>query len=134
MKEITIKADSIGIIASSLCLVHCIATPFLFIASSSSAIHIDTSPEWWHWMDFLFLIISFFAVWQTSKMSSKSWIKYALWSSWLLLFGAIINEKLQLLALPETTIYFSAPGLVVLHFYNLKYCQCTIDGCCTHQT
>ena len=136
--KMTVKSvilpDRIGIIASSLCMVHCIATPFLFLAGSSAAIHTDTSPEWWHWMDYLFLFISFIAVWQTSKTSSKNWVKYALWSSWLLLFAAIMNEKLALLSLPEITIYIPAIALVVFHFYNLKNCQCSKEGCCTNQS
>jgi len=125
-----LKVDGIGMTASLLCMAHCIATPFLFIAKSCSVSCCDASPTWWSWLDYLFLVVSFFAVWQTSKTTSKRWIRYALWVSWLLLFAIIVNEKLQLLPLPETTIYFPAVALVGLHFYNLKYCHCTTNECC----
>lgn len=125
-----INTDLIGAFASSLCMIHCIATPFLFIAQTCSATCCDAAPTWWRWLDYVFLAVSFIAVWQTSKTSSKNWVKYALWLSWTLLLSTILIEKLALLHLPEGTIYLPALALVGLHFYNLKYCQCAEDKCC----
>lgn len=125
-----INADLLGALASGLCMIHCIVTPFLFIAKTCSASCCDASPTWWSWLDYIFLVISFFAVWRTSKNSSKKWVKYALWFSWVLLLMTILNEKIKLISLPEGTLYLPAMALVALHFYNLKYCQCSKDGDC----
>ena len=132
MKITTLKTDKIGIFASTLCMIHCIATPFLLFAKSCSAACCESSPNWWSSLDFLFLLISFFAVYQSSKNTSKAWIKYAMWISWTFLLVVIMNEKSNLFPLFEYAIYFPSAMLVVLHIYNLKYCQCKTDTCCTN--
>ena len=45
-----------------------------------------------------------------------------------LLFAMIMNEKGELLHLPEYMTYASALLLAGIHFYNLKYCQCKNDN------
>ena len=125
------SSDSIGAFASGLCLVHCIATPFIFIAQTCSATCCHTAPGWWTAIDFLFIGVSFFAVYWSAKHSSKSWMTYSLWISWVLLCFVILNEKIALLALPEASIYIPALALVALHLYNRKYCKCEDDTCCT---
>ena len=128
----TVKTDKVGIIASALCMIHCIGTPFLFLAKSCSASCCEASPNWWSSLDFLFLLISFFAIYQSSKNYTKKWIKYAMWTSWAFLLALILNEKSHQISIPEYAIYFPALSLVILHFYNLKYCQCKTDTCCTN--
>ena len=125
------RTDNIGILASTLCMIHCLATPFLFIAKSCSASCCEASPNWWSSLDFIFLIVSFFAIYQSNKNSSKTYIKYALWVSWTVLFAVLLNEKFQIIALVESAIYIPAILLVFLHIYNLKYCQCKTENCCT---
>mgnify|MGYP000338703930 CR=1 FL=1 len=135
MKIITLKTDKIGIVASTLCMLHCIATPFIFFAKScsvSSSSCCDSTPNWWSSLDFLFLLISFFAIYQSSKNSSKLWMKYAMWSTWALLLAVLLTENIYVFSLPDYTIYFPALTLVILHIYNLKYCQCKTDTCCTN--
>lgn len=121
-----LQTDKVGIIASALCMIHCIATPFLFLARSCC----EASPNWWSSLDFVFLAVSFFAIYQSSKNSSKNWIKYAMWTSWLFLLIIILNEKLKFVSVFESASYFPAMTLVFLHFYNLKYCQCKTETCC----
>ncbi|MBQ0733555.1 MerC domain-containing protein [Aquimarina celericrescens] len=118
-------------IASSLCLVHCLATPFLFLAHTGLIISEGTHPIWWKSLDFIFLGLSFMAIRRSSKTTSKPKMKYAFWISWLLLFVIVINEKLSMFPIPEETIYLASSLLVVLHVYNLKYCQCEQE-CCKH--
>ena len=65
------------------------------------------------------------------NLSSKTYIKYALWVSWTVLFAVLLNEKFQIIALVESAIYIPAILLVFLHIYNLKYCQCKTENCCT---
>jgi hypothetical protein len=131
MNITTLKTDKVGIIASALCMIHCIATPFLFLAKSCSASCCEASPNWWSSIDFIFLLVSLLAIYQSSKNTSKIWMKYAMWISWAFLLAVLLNEKLQLFSLTENGIYFPAIMLIVLHIYNLKYCQCKTDTCCT---
>lgn len=128
---LTRKSDTLGVIASSLCLVHCIATPFIFVVQSYAASHSETAPTWWKLMDYFFLLISFFAVYWSARNTAKTWMKYALWVSWAALLIGILNEKGGWFSWPEITIYFPALGLVFLHVYNKKFCQCNDEDCCT---
>lgn len=118
------NADLFGAFASGLCMIHCILTPFLFIAQSCSISCCEASPVWWKWLDYLFLVISFVAVYRSNQTTSKVWIGRALWISWYMLALVILNEKVDLMALPEYAIYFPALSLVGFHLYNQKYCQC----------
>lgn len=127
------KADCIGAISSALCLIHCVATPFIFIAQNSLFNCCDEVPSWWKFIDYFFLIISFIAVNRTVQTTSSKWIKPSLWVSWAFLFVVIINEKIAWLPLSESIIYIPAIALIVLHLYNRKYCQCKSDKCCTNE-
>ena len=42
----------------------------------------------------------------------------------------IINEKWEIAHIAEVFIYLTTLGLVFLHFYNRRYCQCEDDKCC----
>lgn len=114
------KSDVIGALASGLCLIHCIATPFIFLAQTSSATIGNSAPAWWGIIDIVLVVISFYAVYWSTLNSSKSWMKYALWISWSALGIIILNEKLHLLAIPEFSIYIPAIALVLFHLYNRK--------------
>ena len=124
-----IKSDSIGALASALCMAHCIATPFFFIASACSASCCNNSPLWWQWLDYCFLIISFFAITQATKSTKYDWIKLGLWISWAGLFLSILNVKFMWLYMNSNVKFIPAFTLVVLHVYNMKFCQCK-EQCC----
>jgi hypothetical protein len=127
------KSDSIGAIASTLCLMHCIATPFIFIAQTCSMVCCDKAPIWWSFIDYFFLVISFFAVYRSTQTTSSYWIKPFLWLSWSVFFIIIVNEKTAWFPLSEQAVYFPALTLIVLHLYNKKYCQCNTTKCCTNE-
>jgi len=128
------RSDTMGAIASGLCLIHCVATPFLFVAHAGAHGHEHGhghgSPLWWGTIDLLFLAISLLAVWWSSRNSSKQWVKYALYVSWAGLAFLILNEKLGWVHLLEEAIYLPALSLVFLHLYNRRYCQCDDETCC----
>ena len=125
------KSDLIGAIASFTCMIHCIATPFLFIASACSKSCCASAPTWWIWLDFVFLFISFFAVYKSTKLTSKSWMKPALWTAWIALSITIFMEQSDFIYFSEYYKYASAFSLIALHLYNLKYCQCKSGNCCS---
>lgn len=131
MSSCTIKIDYIGVSASFLCLLHCLANPLVFIAKASSVHYDDITPQWWTSLDFVFLSISLYAVSQISKTQNNSWVLSILWGSWIALLLIIFNEKVAFIELPEVLIYFPSVSLMLLHLYNLKYCACKKDECCT---
>ncbi len=118
------KADSIGIVSSSICLIHCIATPFLFLAKACSDSCCNDAPLWWKLIDYLFLIISFTAIYFAAKKSTKRWLRIALWSAWGLLLFTLLNEAFEMELLPEKFIYVPAFSIIALHLFNQKYCKC----------
>lgn len=126
------KPDQVGAAASMLCLIHCLATPLLFVAKSCSltaACCVD-APLWWQAIDYLFVVVSFFAIFFATKTSTKRWIKAALWSSWGLLTLTILGEKFEPGLFPESFIYLPSLAIVGFHLYNLKYCQCDDEQRC----
>lgn len=126
------NSDSLGALASTLCVIHCLATPLLFIAQSCSLSCCESSPMWWSSLDFLFLFISFIAVVQSSKNTINNFTRKALWISWTILFLLIVNEKFLWFPLPKMIAYVSAFTLASLNIYNLKHCQCETESCCIH--
>lgn len=125
------RSDIFGSTASALCLVHCLATPFLFAAHTGHVHGHESSPFWWGLLDIVFIAISWFAVYWSAKNTSKNWMRYSLWISWVFLAFVILNEKFELLHLAESVIYLPSLVLVGLHLYNRKYCNCSNDECCT---
>ncbi len=125
------ETDIVGAAASGLCLLHCLATPFLFIAQAGSVVHHAESPSWWNLIDVLMLIVSLFAVYWAVKNTSKQWIKYALSASWIFLALIILNEKFEGFHLVEELIYIPTLSLVLFHLYNRKYCNCKDEECNT---
>lgn len=132
IKLILQKSDTLGALASTLCVVHCLATPLIFIAHTCSIGGCEATPTWWRNLDYIFLFISFLAVKRSTKETSKKFMKPALWFSWAILFLLVVNEKILLVIVPETVTYVAALLLAILHLYNLKFCQCETHECCVH--
>ncbi len=127
-----IKSDVLGAAASLLCAIHCLATPFLFVVQSCSVSSCcDSSPAWWSSIDYLFIAITFFAIYQSSKNTSRHWMKYGLFATWIVLSFLVLNEKIGFFHISELWKYLAACVLIVLHMYNLKFCQCAEQSCCT---
>ncbi len=127
--RLKMSSDLIGATASTLCTIHCMATPFLFFASTCTKSCCNSAPLWWIWIDYAFLFISLFAVYKSTKNSSKFWIKVILWGSWMALSFFIFMEQITQLNLADYYKYSSALSLAFFHVYNLKYCQCESDNC-----
>lgn len=124
MKLILQKPDTLGAFASILCMIHCLATPLLFIVHACSASGCEAAPIWWKSIDYIFLAISSFAIYYSTQTTSNNFMKPALWISWLALFITILNEHLNWIPLPGVMVYVVSAILVALHLYNLNYCQC----------
>ena len=131
MKLIIINSDRIGVVSSGLCILHCFATPFLFLSQSSLIfISVDFTLTWFI-LNYVFLFISFIAIYHSVKNSTNRFIRIFLYLFWVVLSGLIINESLEIFSIPEPATYFSASSLICLHIYNLRYCRCDNADCCT---
>lgn len=130
MKIININSDHIGVIASSICMLHCFFTPLLFLSQATSVTFTQEIPFLWQSLNYVFLLISFLAIYYTAKNSSKLSVKVLLVSTWLILSSLIINEFFEIISIPELYTYAAATSLAGLHVYNLKYCRCDDDNCC----
>jgi hypothetical protein len=124
------KSDSIGAIASTMCVVHCLMTPLFFAVQKITVVQHNNVPLLWINLDFLFITISVIAVYHSAKKSSSYLMKYLLWVSWVTLFVLILNEKTEWISLKEIITYFAAIVLAFLHIYNLKFCKCETENCC----
>ena len=120
--------DNLGAMLSSLCVLHCYFTPFLFITQSHLA---ATIPGWWQALNYLFLFISFLAIIRSVDNSTNFKIKILLFLFWGLLSFLFISENFELFHLPEFLTYSAGITLAGLHIYNRKYCQCSDGECCT---
>ncbi len=127
--RLKMSSDLVGAAASTLCTIHCMATPFLFFASTCTKSCCASAPLWWIWIDYAFLFISLFAVYRSIIITSKFWIKLVLCGSWLALSSFIFIEQNTQLNLSDFYKYSAALSLAFFHVYNLKYCQCKSENC-----
>tara|TARA_B100001063_G_scaffold196971_1_gene189057 strand:+ start:712 stop:1110 length:399 start_codon:yes stop_codon:yes gene_type:complete len=130
MKIIDVNSDHVGVTASSLCMLHCLFTPLLFLSQATSVTLTQNIPFLWQSLNFLFLLISLLAIYHTVKNSTSLSVKVLLVSSWLILTSLIINEFFEISSIPELYTYASATSLAGLHVYNLKHCRCDDEKCC----
>ncbi|MDA9991804.1 MerC domain-containing protein [Candidatus Marinimicrobia bacterium] len=125
-----IKVDSLGAFVSGLCMLHCLATPIFFIASACSAACCNFAPTWWQSLDYIFLVISLFAVIQASRNSNSSLVPRVLLANWLGLGFFILNAKFGWISVHQNIKFIPAFLLIGFHLYNMKYCQCESNECC----
>ena len=126
MKTLSVYPDNFGATFSLLCVIHCFATPLLFITQS----HLIIVPLWWQGLNYLFLALSLVAISYSAQNSSSQLIKVLLFVSWSFLAFLLISEEFELLHLPEPITYLTGFTLAFLHMYNKKYCKCDGQECC----
>ncbi len=129
--RINLSSDTLGAFASGLCLIHCLVTPLIFVVQACTATCCEAGPWWWGMIDYLFLGVSFAAIYYSAKSTSLKWMPAGLYITWGILALVILNESFSVLTLPSASIYFPAIALVGLHLYNRRYCQCHDEECCT---
>lgn len=128
-KTIKQQSDWFGAAASALCLIHCLATPFIFVAKTcSSAACCHSSPLWWSAIDGLFAVVSFAAICWTAQRTQLRWMIPLLYGVWGLLMLVLLNDKLGWYTMGAWA-YVPALLLVALHLYNHRHCSChDIEG------
>ncbi len=123
--------DLFGAVISSLCLIHCIITPIIFVAkpvletTGLRGEHGHTS--WWGALDFVFLILSFLAVWYSAHHTPFGKIASLLWFFWVVFALGLV---LEFIAIPQSKwfLYIGSISLAITHFINYQLCKaCRTD-------
>ncbi|MGF1557111.1 MerC domain-containing protein [Paucihalobacter sp.] len=119
------QSDIFGATISGICAIHCTLTPLLFAAKPLLQTTVDAhehASDFWHALDYVFLILSLLAVWYSSVHTNHKTIKWGLWLAWLIFSLGIISEQLHL----ENGIwlmYLGSIGLIVTHIKNYRFCK-----------
>ena len=131
MMTLTTKnSDYLGAVAGILCIIHCIITPLLFIINAELAT--KNTLFGLQMIGYLFLIISFFAVYKSALNTTNKTVKVLFFVFWSFLLFLILNESFGVFRIAETFTFISAFSLSALHIYNLNYCQCADENCCVN--
>lgn len=125
------QSNWIGVFASGLCLIHCLATPLIFVTKMCTDTCCAEAPGYWLAIDYLFLVISFIAVFHSVKASTNKIVKRALWISWLALALVVVSEILPVITFPDYVKYIPGLALIILHLCNRQFCECEETKCCT---
>ncbi|WP_194972481.1 MerC domain-containing protein [Aquiflexum lacus] len=123
------SADILGISASLLCMIHCLAFPvmislgYIFKFSDDH----DHVHEHWHWMDYFFVILAIWAVYNAAKNTHSKRIKIALWIGVLFFSIAILLHDLNPFMIVISIV--ASLALLIIHIINWKYHKnCKIVG------
>lgn len=102
-----------GIASATLCVAHCILTPFLILLVSRY--------EWWENLTYLFLAVSFYAVYGAIKTKPPKHVLFLICGGYALLTLFLLLEGMWPFAEPLS--YVASFGLVVGHTLNIKHCK-----------
>ncbi len=105
--------DFIGVGASSICLVHCLATPLLISLGATFI----AGPA----ITYLFIIVSFFAIFKATEDTRSIRIALFLWVSfWGFLFSALFHDEYHWL---RYAMYLFSVLIIVGHILNMRHCR-----------
>ena len=119
------RSDVWGAAVSALCAIHCTLTPLIFAAKPlliSTVAEPEVHTDFWHFLDYIFVILSFMAVLiSTRNTTFKALVKY-LWIAWVIFALGILAEQLEI----HTGIwlmYIGSVSLIIAHIKNYRYCK-----------
>ncbi len=120
-KRLPYISDRVGIIASVVCLVHCLIFPVLVLLRIplSEWLH-----EFWHALEYLFLLVSFAAVYFSARSTAKPWMRYFLWVSFFALAASILLKHYE--DVFDTMAIVAAVILIVAHIVNIRQLSCKV--------
>ena len=133
MRIVFKNSDNLGILSSTLCFIHCFVTPFVYMSFASLFNQNDFLSFSWKGVNIIFIVFSLIAVNRSTKKTTSKIIKPIFWFSWSFLFFVLFNEEVKFIEFPELVSYLSALNLAGIHVYNLKFCGCKDENCCTKQ-
>ncbi|MGR3811813.1 MerC domain-containing protein [Jiulongibacter sp. NS-SX5] len=97
--------DILGISAATLCLLHCLLFPFLFIVP----MRVSHNP----FVDLVFLLIGIFSVYRLTKNMEFGLIKALFWIGISIILISIVLQILLFIHTP--LIYIGATTLIITH-------------------
>lgn len=109
------KADVVGIVASSVCIIHCLLTPFVAVLFSGIL------KEKYELLNFVFLLVSLISVVLSVRSSKHNLFKGLFIYFWVQLSVALVFEDVNIIF--TLMMYFAAIGLIVTHVLNIKHCK-----------
>jgi FtsH-binding integral membrane protein len=116
--------DILGILASGLCLVHCIASPVLM----ALLIREPREGAFENLLEFVFLSGSFLAVYFSTRRHTDRLLPILLWFFFAAFAFSVLFE--EDFSFTEPMGYIAASGLVISHIANIRHCH----KCSKHTT
>ena len=119
------NSNLLGAAASGLCAIHCAITPLVFASKPmlehAAGEHAHGSPLWAAF-DYVFLVLSFIAVWYSARHTNHRTLQKALWISWAVFAVGLLAEPFHL-PYGSWLMYGGSIALVVVHLRNFWYCR-----------
>lgn len=120
-------SDVMGVTASGLCAIHCAITPFLFASKPLLEFALvdhahNHGPGVWQYLDYFFLVVSFFAVLFSTSLTHLNKIKWMLWGGWFIFSFGLLSEALHIHG-GIWMMYLGSFILVIAHLYNHRRCR-----------
>lgn len=115
------SSDSVGILASVVCLLHCLMLPVLILFRVPMSHWLE---EYWHAFDFVFLGIGFVAVLYSARRTPFTWMRYFLWFSFAALAASITLKHYETVF--NTIAIVAALVLIIAHIINLRQLTCAV--------
>ena len=78
----SISSDHIGVFTTVTCMLHCLATPLLFITQAQASTISQEVPFFWQSLNYLFIIISLAAITRSIQNSTNLYVKIVFISAW----------------------------------------------------
>ena len=125
------SADIMGISASVLCMIHCLAFPVMIslgymVKYSDDHDHVHDHIHW-YWMDYFFIALAIWAVFNAAKNTHSKRIKIALWIAVSIFSIAILLHEFDSMMILVSVA--ASLALVIIHIINWKYHNnCKISG------
>lgn len=123
-------SDWLGMSASGLCAIHCAITPLLFAAKPALTSTLGEHAHghgWWSFLDYLFLAVSFLAVWYSARHTTHVTLKWVLWAAWGVFAVGLLLEQFEM-TFGQWLMYAGSFALVIGHMKNYQHCQnCIVE-------
>lgn len=118
------QADLIGMLAATVCMIHCLITPLFIVAKPLllpiEETHITHPWGWWKILDYIFLTVGLLAVIFATQVSSPRWLIFGFWTSWFCLaLGIHLEEEV----VGKFLLYGGSSILIMHHVLHYRYCK-----------
>lgn len=117
--------DKVGIGLSSLCMVHCLATPFLFLALPAAGSLFLNSAEQFHWlMAVVVLPVALLAFLRGYTHHRRARTLVLGFTGVALLYAALAVHEMFSETMPHTLITIAGSAFLLAgHILNWRYCS-----------